>query len=157
PGRDDVVVEVGFRVRQQPGVEIKGRQCCDHPGGNRQDFAHEPADHGEQPRNQHDTDQDDVEESDRHDRVRKLRIVRTPAAESANEIAPTSPPPARSARAAAEWAQVIGVPGIIPLPRRRRPARKPTARALYSWRWPPRHPSSWPPYLLARRCPPAVP
>src|SRR5262249_33557489 len=53
------------------------------------------------------------------------------------------------------WAQVIGGPGIIPLPRRRRSARRPAVRALYSWRWPPRHPSSWPAYLLARRCPAA--
>src|SRR5215471_11632175 len=89
----------------------------DQPGRDRQDLAHEAADHGEQPRNQHDADQDDVEEGDGHDRVRMLRAFRTPPVESANEIVPTFAPPARPASPVEGSPQLINIPAVIGAPR----------------------------------------
>src|SRR5262245_36658390 len=149
--RDDVVVEVGLRERQQLGIEIKRHQRRDYPGGNRQDFAHEAADHGEQPRNQHDADQDDVEEGDGHDRVRMLRAFRSPPAESANEIVPTSPPPLWSASPAEGSPQLINVPAIIRLPARWQPSGPVAFRPLYSWTRQRRHPSCWRKRFRSRR------
>src|SRR5262249_576436 len=116
PRWDSVVVEVGLRERQQFGIEEKRRHRRDQPGGDRQDLAHKAADHGEQPRNQHDADQDDVEEGDGHDRIRVLRAFRTPPVESANEIVPTSAPPARPASPVEGSPQLINIPAVIGTP-----------------------------------------
>ncbi len=51
--RDILVVEVTFRERHQPLEEIKRHHGRRRPGRDREDFAHEAANHGEQPGDQH--------------------------------------------------------------------------------------------------------
>ena len=46
------------------GIERDKRR--DDPGADREDFAHKAPDHGKQPGDQHDRQQDDVEQRDRH-------------------------------------------------------------------------------------------
>jgi len=46
------------------GVKRRERRAA--PGRDRQDFAHEAANHGEQARNQHDAEQDEIEKRYRH-------------------------------------------------------------------------------------------
>src|SRR5262249_15269674 len=143
---DDVVVEVGLREWQQLGIEIKRRPRSDHPGGDRQDLAHEAADHGKQPRNQHDANQKDAEESEGHDRVRILRTFRAPPIESANEIVPTSAPPARPASLIEGSPQLVNIPAVIGPPGRCqcRSQAVSAVRPLYSRMRPRRHPPYWP-------------
>jgi hypothetical protein len=50
----------------QPRIKVKrGHRRC-RPGRDRQDFAHEAADHRQQAGQQHDGEEDDVENRDRH-------------------------------------------------------------------------------------------
>src|SRR5215813_477936 len=143
--RDDVVVEVGLRERQQLGIEIKRRHRRDQPGGDRQDLAHKAADHGEQPRNQHDADQDDVEEGDGHDRVRMLRTFRTPPVESAKKsYQPPRRPPGRQALSEDRPNLLIFLPLSASGGYERRSLRVSAVRPLYSRMRPRRHPSCWP-------------
>ncbi len=64
-GGDDVAGNVGFGDRQKLVVEQQRRHRRGAPGGDRQDLAHEAADHGEQAGNQHHAEQENVEPRNR--------------------------------------------------------------------------------------------
>ena len=63
---DGVVVEILLGGRQQLAIGVERDRGGQHPGGDRQDLAHEAAHHGEQAGNQHHDEKHDVEQRYRH-------------------------------------------------------------------------------------------